>query len=65
MDIFDRRRVTGAQLKAARWCVIVGLLCCQADPERRPSIWKVIDMLGSGTREEEYYTNMPSSSISR
>jgi hypothetical protein len=41
-------QVTGeAQRAEAAWCLVVGLLCCMPEPEHRPSMGVVIDMLGS------------------
>ncbi|WVZ85619.1 hypothetical protein U9M48_032523 [Paspalum notatum var. saurae] len=52
-DLFDRKRVTGEpQQRAARWCVMVGLMCCLPDPANRPSMGRVIDMLGWCMQEE-------------
>jgi hypothetical protein len=41
-------QVTDKEQRAeARWCLIVGLLCCMPEPEHRPSMGVVINMLGS------------------
>uniref|UniRef100_K3ZLY5 Protein kinase domain-containing protein n=1 Tax=Setaria italica TaxID=4555 RepID=K3ZLY5_SETIT len=46
VDLFDPNRINGdTRRMAARWCVIVGLLCCVPDPQERPSMSEVIAML--------------------
>lgn len=54
VDLFDPQRLPEkSQRAAARWCVIVGLLCCLPDPARRPHMWKVVRMLDSCTQGED------------
>lgn len=51
VDLFDPKRVTGeSQREEARWCVIVGLLCCLPEPTRRPFMSNVVRMLASCTQ---------------
>ncbi|RCV39357.1 hypothetical protein SETIT_8G217300v2 [Setaria italica] len=58
VDLFDPNRINGdTRRMAARWCVIVGLLCCVPDPQERPSMSEVIAMLGSYVQEEEETNN--------